>query len=144
MQYKYKENPLWVTIYTDASGTGGWAAWVRCSLPPYLLTLTGTHPHQNDSTAMEAYGILEATKATIATWSGVDGLRITTDSQAAIRLLQSRHSKTRNKALRAIKAEFNTITQGKWVKLVWKKGHCSDTSKQTWVNNWCDSNARRE
>lgn len=134
------EDSLWVTIYTDASGTGGWAAWIRCSLPPYKLQIMGTHPHPNDSTAMEACAILEAVKATLQQWKNVDGLRITTDSQSAIISLKRKHNK--NKALRKIQTEFLLLTSRKWVKFVWKKGHCQDDSIQTWLNNWCDKNSK--
>lgn len=137
---KLYKNNLWVTIYTDASGTGGWAAWIRCSLRPYKLAITGTHPHANDSTAMEAFAIKEAVKATLSQWDNVDGLRITTDSQSAIINLKKRRHK--NKALRRIQNEFYQLTANKWIKFIWKKGHCQDDSKQTWLNNWCDENSK--
>lgn len=139
MTKKSFENSLWVTIYTDASGTGGWAAWIRCSLPPYKLPITGTH-NFTDSTIFEAYAIKEAVKATVNQWSNVNGLHIVTDSQSAIMMLKKKYH--RNKIKREIRQEFSILTAGRWVKFVWKKGHCKDNSVATWVNNWCDKNSR--
>lgn len=140
METKY---PKWATLYTDASGTGGWAIWARYSEPPTRITISG-ECEAKDSTYVELYGIVQGVKLVKETWPSVEGIGVKCDSQAALKFASYNTPMSNRKDLRALQLELGKVLGETKIKCTWVKGHQEGTEAKVYINNWCDENARRK
>lgn len=134
-------NPGLVTINTDASyfsdtKSGGWAAWIR--FEGQLVTASGELKGKiSDSTDAEKRAIANALTITARKGWEVKRVIVNTDSMGAI--VAFRRPRKDDKIINAIRKEVPFLNR---LSMRHVKAHTRAKNKRSWVNEWCDENAR--
>lgn len=136
---------VWVTVYTDASycpNTHGAAAawWAKCDHGrlKHRIRLHGVR----SSIEAEIMACFHAAKHVVSSWGAqyIEGILFCTDCQPAIQTLRWRAP--RHRVFHKPQERFNELMEGiKW-KMRYVPAHQTDKSPQTWLNNWCDREAK--
>lgn len=136
----------WCTLYTDASGTGGWAVWARHSKPPLRIKASGAYD-SSDAVLLELYAIYQGVLLIKETWADIEGIGVRCDCQPAIALANEANKPDgklhRRADLRQMQLDIRDTLGQTHLKCKWVKGHQGTATTQGWLNNWCDKNARR-
>jgi ribonuclease HI len=135
------------TVITDASwcphtNAGGWAAWINVNYPG------GGHQRLNRSGNFNKLVESSTWAEAYAAWNGIwlayqMGARDILVQTDCLELVQ------RNGRPSSVKgaSELNCAKEAYWpdARLRWRhvRGHTSGDDRRSWVNNWCDREARK-
>lgn len=132
----------WITIYTDASfnpntGVSSWAAWIRSVHG--LKKASGVCPSKiKDCFMAEFFSIFAGLNVASKLWQP-EGAVVVNDNDQAIRCMWP-WTKVPNK-VQWIKSRIDKLGIDTRTKFV--KGHNGGTTVPSWVNEWCDKEAKR-
>jgi ribonuclease HI len=133
----------WITIYTDASGNGGYAYYIRYSKEPLRIKGNGTSKYR-DSNASELNAIVRAVEVALQNWDCIEGFGINSDSQTALELAKKNSPLHRRPDLRRLQLELRKLLGHRHIRCKWVKGHQVSNDVRAYLNNWCDSQARKK
>lgn len=132
----------WATVITDASfcprtNTGGWAGWIKVDGLP-TIKKSGPLKEVNCSASAELFAVLNG--IWLALRAGSEGILVQTDCQAVITAYLNRRGK-----LGKIWQEALIRPDLRPAKLTFRhvKGHGPIHNKATYVNDWCDVEAKK-
>lgn len=148
---------MWVTIYTDASyihddgsgnSAGAFAYYIRSSNG--RIQKAGKIPgNAHHSAYCEYYAVYRAIKHADKIWGKwVTGIQINSDNMGVVKGLwpwskPSSHEQTKQ-LQRKIQKLLNDAPNKILIKTKHVKAHQPDkTNIRTWINTWCDSNAKQ-
>lgn len=135
--------PVRATVITDASfrgGYGGWAGWLRIDGHPLPIKESGQLRSCENSTVAEV--MAAANGVWLAAYYGATHILLQSDCMAVIHLTQRL---TKSERLLGIWRELMDRPHMVGVHVTGRhvKGHGQIKDARTWVNDWCDKNARR-
>ena len=147
------DGKLFVTCYTDASWyhhdkVGGWAVWIRSERG--RIVKHGPCPgYIKNSMQAELAAIYAGIRLTMNYWPDTGRILVRSDCKAALQKLKE--AKLGKTPRRDTNKALNPVTRLCWkiedvdVEVVpkWVRGHATDGSVQTWLNNHCDAEAKK-
>lgn len=138
----------WVTCYSDASYShqkkhASYSLWLKCE-QGQLDRFEDCPPEIQDINAAELFAMLSGARLAIATWEGVGGIVLCTDSMNAIKMCHPNARPHRREDFRLLQAEFVAIRQKVEIRTKHVKGHQQGDrlSPAAWVNRKVDRQAR--
>jgi ribonuclease HI len=133
-------------LYVDASycpetGAAGWAAWVRSDvgrvqragvLPAYV-----EHSLHAELAAVFA-GLYVAKRA----WPELPAVLVRTDCQGILAHITRESEEPADPVLRRLRERIDSV--GVVVTAAWVRGHAGGKHTASWLNCWCDAQARTQ
>jgi ribonuclease HI len=129
----------WATLYTDASGRGGYGIHGICN--EGKMTVGGCCGHR-DSLACELYAIVKGVEMCASAWD-IDSIRIRSDSRQALRLASTASNRTLHSTRADLKALQERLARiPLQVTTEWVRGHQAGNSSSAYLNRKVDKLAR--
>lgn len=136
------DNTGFVTAYTDISGgSGDWAYAYYIKSSHGVLTKAAMiqEPMHNDTNLCEMYAIVQAVRAALSKWATTIRILVVTDSRNAQQILW--HGSDKQRYIDII-GQFRQLEQQAKILIKLTKGHSTDDSDRTYLNNRCDKHSR--
>lgn len=128
----------WVTLYTDASGLGGYGIY---GVSNYGKLELGGKSKYRDSIACELYAILQGIRECVKHWKGIVGVTVRSDSQQALKLAMNAIDEkySRRSDLKELQEQLKkTLGEEVELKTKWVRGHQSSNSSSAYLNRKVD------
>lgn len=132
------------TVITDASfdhrtRTGGWAAWIRIDGVPGPVRRSGIL-RELAADSSEAEMRASAIGIFIAAQFGATQILVQTDCMTVVHAIKGKGSRVKAwHEMLAVLPYENLKLQARHV-----KGHTANPAARSWVNRWCDENAKAQ
>jgi ribonuclease HI len=128
----------WVTLYTDASGLGGYGIY---GVSSYGRLERGGKCSHRDSIACELFAILQGIRECVERWRKIEGVLVRSDSQQALKLainaVEERFS--RRSDLKEIQQALkDTVGDEVELRAKWVRGHQNSNSSSAYLNRKVD------
>jgi ribonuclease HI len=138
------------TVITDASfdrvgsrGYGGWAAWVRLDHLPKPIKKSGAFTKYPVHNSLQAEVLACVNGIAVALHYGASDILLQTDCVAVVSVINKK-AKPTAKALPLVNHALGMINlTGVRLKARHVKGHTKNPDARSYVNRWCDAEAKK-
>ncbi len=140
---------MWVTVYTDAAYNSGQgfaaiAYYIRCDRGLIKEGQELAFDSVRDNNEAEMIAIEKALQRSFIEWKGIYGIQVNTDSMVSRDVLKYRARKS--KKYSSIQNQVNSLMENNscYLKIKHVTAHQNDDGIRTWLNNWCDAEAKKQ